>query len=189
MKKPLKKNIRELVGPWWLILLAGILFFLIGIGVLLTPAAGYFSLTLMVAIGILVTGLFEVFFFIGNIGIAKGSGWILAAGLIDVFLGSYMLYYPLLSIIMMPILIGLWMLIRGFMAVGRSIDLKNSGNRDWVWVVLTGVVILIGGALIIYHPLVGLVNVVFWAAVVLMISGLARVYLSLKLRKLQQDLK
>lgn len=118
---------------WWLMFCAGVLFFGLGVWILASPVSSYLSLSLLFAFGMIFSGLFELIFAIGNRKRLHGWGWTMAGGLIDVSLGSYLLNYPLLTMVVMPVIIGLWIMVRGFMAIGSSIELRAYGILDWVW--------------------------------------------------------
>ena len=180
-----KEAVKYAADYWWLMLLAGILLIGLGLWVLATPVASYLSLSLLFAIGMVMTGIFEVLFSITNTRFVKGWGWILIGGMIDLLLGIYLLYYPLLTMIILPMIIGLWMLFRGFMAIGSSIELKDSGIPNWGWVSFTGLLIIVCSLVILVHPLFGVINIIIWTALSLIITGVSRIYLSLKLRKFQ----
>jgi len=169
---------------WWLMCSAGILFIGLGVWILASPVSSYLSLSLFFACGMLFAGVFEVVFAIGNHTNLKGWGWTLAGGMIDLLLGAYLLYYPLLSMIVLPMIMGLWMLFRGCMAIGSSLELRAYGVLDWIWLLVTGVLIVLLSLLIIAHPLLAAFTVVIWTAFAFILSGIFRIFLSIQLRKL-----
>lgn len=168
---------------WWLMFCAGILFLGLGIWILASPVASYLSLSLLFAFGMIFSGLFELIFSIGNRKRLHGWGWTMTGGLIDVFLGVYLLNIPLLTMVVMPVIIGLWMLFRGFMAIGSSIELRAYGVLDWLWLLFTGILIVVLSLLIIGHPLFAAVNIVIWTAFAFILCGIFRIFLSLQLKK------
>lgn len=186
----MKSNENEFIGYstqyWWLMLSAGILFIAIGIWILASPVASYLSLSLLFAFGMIFSGLFEAVFAIGNHKTLPGWGWTLTGGLVDLFLGFYLLNLPLLTMVVMPVIIGLWMLFRGFMAIGSSLKLRAYGVLDWSWLLVTGMLIVILSLLIIGHPLFAAINIVIWTAFAFIISGIFRIYLSLQLKKFKE---
>lgn len=171
---------------WWLMFSAGVLFVVLGIWILASPVASYLALSWFFAFGMIFSGLFEVIFSIGNHKRLHGWGWIMAGGLIDIFLGTYLLNYPLLTMIVMPIIIGLWMLFRGFMAIGSSIELRAYGILDWLWLLFTGILIVLLSLFIIGHPLFAAINIVVWTAFAFILSGIFRIFLSLQLKKFKK---
>jgi len=172
---------------WWLMLFSGILFIGLGIVIVALPVSSYLSLSLLIACGMFFAGVFEVIFAFGNRKAFDSWGWTLAGGLVDLSLGAYLIYLPLLSMVVMPLVLGLWMLFRGCMAIGSSIELRTYGVLDWIWLMVNGVLIVILSILIIGHPLFSMINVVVWTAFAFIISGVFRLLLSLQLRKLTRN--
>ncbi len=172
---------------WWLMLFAGILFIGLGIWILAAPVDSYLSLSTLFAFGMVFAGVFEIIFAIGNHRALHGWGWTLAGGMIDLFLGSYLLNYPLLSMVVMPLIMGLWMLFRGCMAIGSSLELRAYGVLDWAWLLVTGVLIVLLSFLIIGNPLFAAISIVVWTAFAFILSGIFRVFLSLQLKKLKKN--
>ncbi|WP_316818260.1 HdeD family acid-resistance protein [Pedobacter nyackensis] len=188
MRKKEYFNERESAAQyWWLMFCAGILFLGLGVWILASPVSSYLSLSLLFAFGMIFSGLFELVFAIGNRKRLHGWGWTMTGGLIDVVLGSYLLNYPLLTMVVMPVIIGLWMLFRGFMAIGNSIELRAYGVLDWVWLLLTGILIVVLSLLIIGHPLFAAINIVMWTAFAFILSGIFRIFLSLQLKKFKKS--
>jgi uncharacterized membrane protein HdeD (DUF308 family) len=171
---------------WWLMLSAGILFIFLGVCVLASPVASYLSFSLLFSCGMLFAGMFEVIFAIGNFKTLNGWGWTLTGGLIDFFLGAYLLYFPLLSMVVMPVIMGLWMLFRGCMAVNSSLEMRAYGVLDWTWLMVTGLLIILLSLLIIGHPLLAAINVVVWTAFAFILSGIFRICLSLQLKRMKE---
>lgn len=167
---------------WWLMFSAGFLFIGLGIWILVSPVASYLSLSLLFAFGMIFSGFFEIVFAAGNYKTLHGWGWTLVGGIIDLFLGLYLLSLPLLTMVIMPIIIGLWMLFRGCMAIGSSLELRAYGILDWAWLLITGILIVILSLLIIGHPLFAAVSIVIWTAFAFVLSGIFRIYLSLQLK-------
>ncbi|MNL34206.1 hypothetical protein D3C87_1561690 [compost metagenome] len=72
------------------------------------------------------------------------------------------------------------------MAIGSSIELRAYGILDWVWLLLTGILIVVLSLLIIGHPLLSTINIVMWTAFAFILSGIFRIFLSLQLRKFKK---
>ncbi|RYY70689.1 MAG: hypothetical protein EOO13_05730 [Chitinophagaceae bacterium] len=111
---------------WWFLLSGGLLFIVLGGWIILSPEKSYLFLSLLLAIGMLTTGIFESIFSLFHIRKIRDWGWIFV-GLVDAALGVYVLNYPLLTMILMPTVIGIWMLFRGFY------DDQQSGYPKGAW--------------------------------------------------------
>jgi uncharacterized membrane protein HdeD (DUF308 family) len=170
---------------WRVLACSGILFICLGTWIIFSPEKTYFFFSLLLAIGMLAAGLFETIFSIFHIRKIKGWGWIFTGGMIDALLGVYLLNYPLLSLILMPMIIGIWMLFRGFMTVSSPLILKVLGVSDWIWLLLTSMALILPSLVILIYPIVGLVNVVVITGISFILSGIFRIFFSQQLRRLK----
>jgi uncharacterized membrane protein HdeD (DUF308 family) len=166
---------------WWLMFSAGVLFVCLGVWILASPVHRYESLGLLFAFGLIFSGFFEIIFAVGNHRSLQKWGLTLLAGIVDLFLGIYLIKVPLLTLMIMPLVLGLWLLFRGCMAINSTLSLRAYGVLDWVWLLFTGALIILLTLLIMGSPLVDFVNPVIWTAFCFILSGLFRVYLSLQL--------
>ncbi|MBO9672569.1 MAG: DUF308 domain-containing protein [Sphingobacteriaceae bacterium] len=170
---------------WWFLLANGLLFIILGGWIILSPEKSYFFLSQLLAIGMLATGFFEAIFSLFHINKIRDWQWIFAGGLIDVMLGTYVFNFPILTMIIMPAVIGIWMLIRGFMTISGSLTIKALGIRDWVWLLFTSMLLIFPSLVILIDPFVVLVNFVKLTGVAFILSGLFRIYFSQQLRRLK----
>ncbi|MEJ5995271.1 DUF308 domain-containing protein [Pedobacter sp. Du54] len=171
---------------WRVLAVVGIFFICLGIWIIFTSEQSYIFLSRLLAIGMLASGLFEAVFSLLQNHKIKGWGWIFAGGCIDTFFGIYVLNFPLLSLLLMPLIIGVWMLIRGFMTVSSHLVLKILGVSDWIWLVITSLILILPSLIILINPIVGLVNVVVVTGISFILSGVFRVYFSRQLKNYWQ---
>lgn len=171
-----------MASRWWLILLGGILLLLLGIWTIASPAQAYLSLSLVFAAGILTAGIFELAFSFWG----AGSGWTVVSGIVDLFIGCYLLAFPAVTMIALPFILGFWILIRGFMAIGGALELRALGAGGWGWLVFTGIVILLLAGTILAYPAWGVANIIIWTGLAFIFAGIFRIWLSFKLKKLKQ---
>ena len=169
---------------WWLVLLGGILLIAIGIFTILRPFQSYLSLSLVFAAGMVATGLFESFFCFANYKSVKGWGWILLGGLLDVFLGGYLFSYPLITMMVLPLIIGLWLLFRSIMSVGHALQFRAIGIRNWQSLMYVGFVTGVLAILVLWYPGLGITGLIFCTGIAFISAGVFRIYLSIKLKKI-----
>ncbi len=153
----MKKRDFNVVGyepKYWRVMeVGGIVFICLGTWIIFSPETSYVFLSWLLAIGLLTTGLFEALFSIFHSKKIKSWGWIFTGGLVDAVLVVYLLNYPLLSLILMPMIIGIWLLLRGFMTVSSTLVLTILGIRDWIWLILTSLVLILPSLIILYYSL------------------------------------
>ena len=74
------------VKNWWMSLLLGLLYIAVALCLLFAPVSSYVALSVIFSISILVSGILEIFFAVGNKKIINSWGWYLAGGIIDLLI-------------------------------------------------------------------------------------------------------
>ena len=183
MIKPTTDTIKKGIGYWWLYLLTGLVLVGIGIWVFISPAEAYVSLSILFALGMLITGMLETVFSISARKLIDGWGWTLAGGILDVVIGTYLLSYPLVTMQVLPFILGFWLLFRGFSAIGLSLHIKSL-TKNWGWLLLLGIFISFFGFMILIFPAIGVLNIILWTALSFIAAGIFRIVLAFKLKKI-----
>jgi uncharacterized membrane protein HdeD (DUF308 family) len=183
MSQTLFKEIKEAVQYWWLLLLTGLVLVAVGIWVFASPATAYLSLSILFGASILTIGFFETVFAISASKSLKGWGWTLASGLLDIVIGSYLLLYPAVTMAILPFVLGFWLLFRGFSAIGLSFELKSYGDSSWGWFLLFALGIILFAFMILAVPAFGVANIIAWAGLSFIFTGVFRIILAFRLKK------
>ena len=108
------------VKNWWMSLLLGLLYIAVALCLLFAPVSSYVALSVIFSISILVSGILEIFFAAGNKRTISSWGWYLAGGIIDLLIGIYLVFYPLVSMELIPFIVAFWLMFRGFTLCGYS---------------------------------------------------------------------
>ncbi|MGZ3755528.1 MAG: HdeD family acid-resistance protein [Mucilaginibacter sp.] len=183
------KMIESMIRYWWLMSLAGILLIAVGIWVIKAPFGSYLSLSWVFAVGMIGTGVFEMFFSYINCGSAKRWGLNLIAGIVDLLVGGYLLYNPLITMLLLPLIVGLWVLFRGMTAIGDALHIRSHGVKEWKRLLFTAMTVIVLALLILACPMIGIENLIFLTGLAFIAAGFFRIILSLKLQKLKHDYK
>lgn len=149
------------VKNWWMSLLLGLLYIAVALCLLFAPVSSYVALSVIFSISILVSGILEVFFAAGNKKTISSWGWYLAGGIIDLLIGIYLVFYPLVSMELIPFIVAFWLMFRGFTLCGYSTDLKRYGTKDWGWYLVFGILAILCSMAIIWQPGLGAVTVLY----------------------------
>lgn len=184
MSNIISKSI-SVIKHWWLLLLSGILLIVVSIYVLMTPEESYVTLAWVFSILVFVNGISYVIFSISNRKELEGWGWYLVGGIFEIVIGFILISYPALTLLLLPLMVGFWLIFRGAQIVGFSLDMKEYGFLDWGWFMLFGVLIIIMAFFMILDPLFGFSNVVYLTSISLFIFGVANIMISLKLKKIK----
>ena len=131
------------VKNWWMSLLLGLLYIAVALCLLFAPVSSYVALSVIFSISILVSGILEIFFAAGNKKTISSWGWYLAGGIIDLLIGIYLVFYPLVSMELIPFIVAFWLMFRGFTLCGYSTDLKRYGTKDWGWYLVFGILAIL----------------------------------------------
>lgn len=182
-------SIQSDIKNWWLSLVLGILFVIGGIWLIITPTASYVALSMLFAIFMFVSGLFEIIFAATNRNAISSWGWYLASGIIDLIIGIMLVSIPGLSMAVLPFIVAFWLIFRGFSGVGVSMDMRRYGITGWGWTMALSILAILFAIGIIWVPAVGAFTFVFVVAYALLLLGIFRIYLAFKLRDLHKKQK
>ena len=175
------KTLKYLNVSRWLISAAGVLLLGMGIWVIAYPFESYIFMSLLLAVCIFITGVIEIIFSMINFKFIEEWGWILLSGLIDFSVGGYLLLYPLITMAVLPIIIGLWILFRAFSTILGALEMKKYGLRSWGWYLLAGLLIILLSVFILTNPFFGIINLVYFLGAALIWTGIFRILMGWKL--------
>ena len=174
---------RQAVRYWWLLLAGGVILFLIGVVVFAFPVQSYVGMAVLFGWLMLLTGVVETIVAVRNTHYVTGRGWMLAWGVIEIVLGLILGFNVALSSATLPVVLGFWLLMRGFSAVGLGGDMRAVGIRGAGWTILCGILLLLCALGILFQPLVfGSTAVVVWVGLSLLLAGASAALLGLQLR-------
>ena len=152
---PIRDKVRERVElrverrtrslPWWAVLLAGILLTIIGVLLVISPAATATKLFLILGVGCVIGGIV----FIASIwSDRKGWVWRLLSGLGLILLGLILFGQPLFSAYLLAAMI-LWILGAAVIVGGIVLILMAFSYAGWMHGLLGVLCIILGGMLIL----------------------------------------
>lgn len=105
-------------------------------------------------------------------------------GVIEFLLGVLLLSLPQISMWMIPILLGVWLLFRGFSLVGISSDMMAYGIKGPGWVIAISILAILCAFLIIFQPILGVGAIVILLGAGFIIMGVDMIIFSLFLKRL-----
>jgi len=172
MASEIINNIRH----WWIFLLRGLLFVLFGIYILNTPLVSFEAISFLLGAVIIIAGIAELIHSYANRYIA-GQVYRFYIGLLDVALGLLIAFDLKIIFAVLPLILGVWFLIRGFSLFSFAGVIRNS----WL-LMIVGVVTIIFALLVIFNPAFGVMTIVLWAAYAFIITGISNVVLAFRLK-------
>ena len=184
----LTKMASRAVVHWWLFLVAGVLCLVTGIVVFVFPLESYVTLSIIFGVLMLVVGAAKLIAAAtsGNYFLMKG--YVIIGGLLDLILGLFLCIYPGVTLVMLPIMMGFWMLYNSFMLFSFSDDLGTLQVPGGGLVTAGGILLLILSVLVLVNPFgAGIATVVVLAGSGLILFGLLLCSLSVKLKDLHMN--
>lgn len=161
---------------WWVILLRGILFILLGIYMISQPASGYAALGFLFGLFILLTGIAELLRVVGDHS-ESGRAWHLFLGIVDLIVGIVFVTHIIASADVLRVIVGLYFLFRGISLLSYS----HFRGRSWP-LILGGAITAVFGLFIIFNALFGAITIIVLTAIAFIIMGFFNVWLGLHMR-------
>ncbi|MBV9455155.1 MAG: DUF308 domain-containing protein [Rubrobacter sp.] len=168
---------RETTFPWWLVLLEGIFAAILGILLLIEPAATVVFLVQVLGFYLLIEGILRISSMFMDTSL---WGLKLSIGILGIIAGIVVLNHPLLSAIAIPIYI---VYLVGFLAIIEGIiGLIHAFQGGGVGAGLLGILAIIFGLVVVLNPLIGVVALPFVLGGFMLVGGIAAIATSFRLR-------
>jgi uncharacterized membrane protein HdeD (DUF308 family) len=82
---------------------------------------------------------------------------------------------------LITLFVAFWLVLRGILSIWEAMELRKAGHKNWRRVLFLGVLVLILAIVLIWHPLIIGLTIVFWIALSFISLGIYRIYLAFKL--------
>lgn len=183
------ERISGAIRNWWILLLFGILFVLAGFWVFRTPAESYVALSMLFALTFLLSGIGNIVFALSNRDTLEGWGWQLGGGILELLLGIALISRPAVSMMVLPLFFGFWLMFRGILTIAFSLELKKYEVPNWGWMLALGVVLAILAFVVLINPVYGASMLVTLTGISLLMIGFTNILISLRLRRVKRRLR
>jgi uncharacterized membrane protein HdeD (DUF308 family) len=184
MESILKKS-KSKIKNWWVSLLIGVLFVILGVWTISTPVQSYLSLVIIFASFMFVSGIFQLVFSINNRNEIENWGWHFAGALFDFVVGCILFFNPAITMVVLPFIMGFYFMFKGFATFGFAFDMKKDGSPGWGWLLASGVFSVIFSIMILSNPTLGGLTIVIFTSMAFFSLGLFNITLAFSLRKLK----
>lgn len=179
----LTERVSRSVQHWWLLMLAGILCFVAGIAVFAFPVESYVTISILTGIVMLVVGAAQLIIASTSGNYLAMRGYMIVGGVIDLLLGLYLCIYPGVTLVLLPILLGIWLMYHSFMMIAFGGDLDTFRIDGGGMIILGGIILLILSILVLANPMsAGIATVIVLAGIGLLVLGLLLCWMSFKLK-------
>lgn len=171
------------VRHWWMLMLAGVLCVVAGIAVFIFPLESYVALSICFGVLMLIVGAVQLIIASTSNNYLMMKGYVIVGGVLDLILGLFMCLYPGITLMLIPIMLGIWMMYHSFMIVAFGGDLDTFNVKGNGLVIAAGILLLLLSILILMNPFgVGVAAVVVMAGIGLLLFGIILCVMSLKLK-------
>ncbi|HEX7090827.1 MAG TPA: DUF308 domain-containing protein [Longimicrobiales bacterium] len=166
--------------PWWVVLLQGIVGVLVGLALLLTPAAATVALVQLVGLYWFVAGIFAlVRIFLPSRRV--GWGWLLLGGVLGIVAGLVVLQHPLWSAVVVPTVLVLYLGAYGI--VIGLIHLAEAARGGGWGIGVLGVLGIVVGALLLLSPLAAALALPWVLGILALAGGILAIVGSFSIRR------
>ena len=178
------KTINNSIKHWYMPLIVGIIFILIGLYTFSSPLESYVALSILFSISFLISGFSEIIFSISNKDEIDSWGWSLTFGIITFVLGNMLILNPAISLTTLPFYVGFLVMFRSISSISFSLELKNFGIKNWKFLMLFAVLGLLFSFILIWNPLFAGITIVVWTGLAFIATGIFSVLISFRLKRL-----
>ena len=169
-------------------MLAGILVVAAGVCVFVFPVQSYVTLSLLFGILMLLVGAIQLIVASTSCNYLMLRGYVIVGGVLDVLLGIFLCVYPGISLFLLPVLMGLWLMYHSFMIISLGGDMSTFKVSGDGMVIFGGILLLLLSIFVIVDPLsVGVATVLTVAGAGLIFFGVIMCSLSLTLRSIGKE--
>ena len=186
MRKSIFKTFTETIKYWYIPAIVGAIFIAVGIYTFAAPATSYVALSVLFSLSFLFAGLSEISFSLTNRNEMDNWGWMFAFGVLTTVVGGLLLAHPEASMLTLSFYVGFLIIFRAISAISFSLDLKDYGVADWGALMALGIIGLIFGVLMVWKPTFAGMTIIIWTGLAFITTGIFSLYLSFKLKKLNE---
>ena len=171
------------VKHWWMLMIAGILCVAAGITVFVFPMESYVTLSVIFGVLMVLVGAIQLIVASSSNNYIAMRGYAITGGVLDLILGLFLCFYPGVTFVLLPIMLGIWMLYHSFMIIAFGGDLETFNVKGDGMVIALGIVLLLISVLILMNPFAaGVAAVVIIAGIGLIVFGLIMCIMAVKLK-------
>ena len=116
-------------------------------------------------------------------------GYVIVGGILDVILGMYLCIYPGISLFLLPIMMGLWLMYHSFIIIALGGDMSTFKIPGNGMTIVLGILLLLLSVFVIVDPFsVGVATVLTVAGAGLILFGVMMCSIAVTLKNVGQDI-
>lgn len=183
MEASIGEAIKPLRSIWWLLVLFGLISLGVGIFFVASPHETLSTFTVIAGIVLVIDGALAV---LGSIfGNGEGRGLLATIGVLSLIAGLILIKHPFNALIVFVLIVGIWLIVAGVVRLIVGIgDREGRGGN-----LMLAAIDLIAGIAILSWPDLSLSTLAVIIGIVLIIRGLADIYVGFALRGAFKELE
>ena len=170
---------------WWVPLLFGVAFVLIGYWILRSPEESFERIAKFIGVIILLSGISQLIITLAHRKGMPGWGFQLAGDLFDVAVGLTLLVNPTLLLKLITLFVGVWLIANSISIFMKAAESRKDQHPYWKWEFALGVFLMVLAAIFLWHPMFLLKSIAIWTALAFIFLGIFRIVLTFRLRSLR----
>jgi uncharacterized membrane protein HdeD (DUF308 family) len=170
-----------LARNWWALLIRGIAAVIFGILAFVWPGETLFVLLIMFGAYAFVDGVFAI---VSAFRAARAhERWwpFVLEGIVGFIVAAIVFKSPGIALVAVYITIAAWAFITGILEIVAAIQLRKTIANEWL-LMLAGICSIIFGILMIWHPIAGLLALIYITATYAVVFGIMMIALAFRLR-------
>lgn len=175
-------SLKNVSSYWWFPILFDVIFILTGIWILSSPIESYVQISRIIGVILLISGGIQIFLATSRREEIPGWAFQATGGLIDVLIGIVLIVNPVILLKVITLFVGIWLIVNSVKLISRAIETRKTRSEAWKWELAYGLALLLLAILFIWHPMVVGFTIAIWTALALILLGIFRIALSLRMR-------
>lgn len=161
----------------WLWLVAGIFLIAGGVFAIYVPSSALWSLAWIIGLTLLLEGICSIALYAQIGWRIPGSGWYLFDGIVTVILAGFLLLNQVVTVSVLPPLLGMWIIIMGVERIMRAVDAKRMGDREWWCILILGILSVCCGIVFFLFPQISTTAIGIAIGIFLILYGCSTILL------------
>lgn len=177
------QRLQLFAGRWWAVLLRGVIAIAFGALAFTWPAVTLDVMALLFAFYAMLDGAFSLIAAIG--GRDRGDRWLLVLeGIVGIWAGIVTLRAPAVTAVVLVLFVSIWAMATGFLRIVAAVHLRKQITGE-VWLALSGVLSVLFALMLMVHPAVGMLALIWVIAGYALAMGVILIMLGIELRTLR----
>lgn len=153
-------------------ILTSIIMILIAILLIIKPVAMLDTFVTIFGIGILSDGIFSIILYIITDKEQKIYSNALVEGIFGIIIASLILINKNVMIAIIPVLVGIWIIIKSITKMQLSFNVRSVNEKSWVLILISSLITLAIGIIILVDPFETMISITMLAGILLLTTGI-----------------